>query len=63
MCFPRKIRKISLVQLDKFSGVPFLKLEGIEKRGDCMVPNALKIAEALDVTMDELYRLEVLDVK
>ncbi|MFC3779437.1 helix-turn-helix domain-containing protein [Bacillus chungangensis] len=47
---------MSLVQLAKVSGVPLRTLEGIEKREACMVFNALKIAEALDVTMDELCR-------
>lgn len=53
----RKIRqsqKLSVAALNRLSGVPVRTIEDIEKRGDCMISNAIKLANALNVSLDEL---------
>lgn len=53
----RKIRlekKISVPELSRQSGVPVRTIEEIEKRGDCLVSNAKKLAKALNAALDEL---------
>lgn len=55
----REIRtkmKLSIPQLVELTGISRRTLQDIEKRGDCLVSNALKIADALGVTLDELCR-------
>ena len=47
---------ISVPKLVELSGVPRRTIQGIEKRGDCMISIAAKLADALGVTLDELYR-------
>ena len=54
----RKERGLTVQQLADMSGLPKRTLEDIMKRGDCMVSNAIKIADALGVTLDELCRTE-----
>ena len=53
----RKIRKdkgLNIPQLVEMTGLSRRTLQGIEARGDCVVSNAIIIAEALGVTLDEL---------
>jgi lambda repressor-like predicted transcriptional regulator len=45
-----------LQQLADKAGLPKSTLEDILKRGDCLVSNAIKLADALGVTLDELCR-------
>jgi Helix-turn-helix. len=55
----KKIRSekgLSNAKLSEISEVPIRTLEDIEKRGDCRVSTALKLAEALNVSMDELCK-------
>lgn len=55
----RKIRlelKLSVPTLSKISGVPVRSIENIEKTDGCNVSNAIKLADALGVTLDELCR-------
>lgn len=52
----RKEKGLTVQQLADMSGLPKRTLEDIMRRGDCMVSNALKIADALEVTLDELCR-------
>lgn len=52
----RKEKGFSQRQLSELSGVPRRTLEDLEKRGDCMVSTAIKLAEALGVTLDELCK-------
>ena len=47
-------RKLSVPALVKASGVPRRTIQEIEKRGDCMVSTAKKLATALNITLDEL---------
>ena len=55
----RKIRLgqgMSIAKLSEISKVPVRTLEDIERRGDCRVSTALKVAAALEVSMDELCK-------
>ena len=47
---------LSIPQLVELTGILRRTLQEIEKRGDCLVSNAIKIADALGVTLDELCR-------
>lgn len=56
------IRKIRLEQgltvpaLSKKSNVPIRTIEDLEKRNDCRVSTAIKLADALKVTLDLLCK-------
>ena len=50
----RKSQGLSVAKLTEKSGVPVRTIEDIEKRGDCLVSTALKLAKALNVSLDEL---------
>lgn len=50
----RKQAKISVPKMSEFTGIPIRTIEGLEKRGDCLVSNALKIAEVLGLKLDDL---------
>ena len=50
----RQSKKMSVPDLVKRSGVPRRTIQDIEKRGDCLVSTAIKLAGALGVTLDEL---------
>lgn len=55
----KKIRSekgLSIAKVSEISGVPIRTLEDIERRGDCRVSTALKLATALNVSMDELCK-------
>lgn len=52
----RTEKGITLVQLHEMTGIPKRTIEDIQKRGDCVVSNAIKLADALGVTLDELCR-------
>jgi transcriptional regulator with XRE-family HTH domain len=43
-------------RLSETSGVPKRTIEDIEKRGESTVSTAIKLADALGVTLDELCR-------
>jgi transcriptional regulator with XRE-family HTH domain len=45
---------LSVPELSRRSDVPIRTIENIEKRNQCTVANAIKIAHALGVTLDEL---------
>ena len=47
---------ISVPKLSEITGIPRRTIQDIEKRGDCLVSNAIKLADALGVTLDELCR-------
>ena len=49
-------KNLSIPQLVELTGISRRTLQDIEKRGDCLVSNAMKIADALGVTLDELCR-------
>ena len=50
----RKDRGLSVPELSKLSEVPIRTIEDIERRGDCKVSTAKKLAEELSVSLDEL---------
>lgn len=52
----RTEKGITLVQLHEMTGIPKRTIEDIQRRGDCVVSNAIKLADALGVTLDELCR-------
>ena len=47
---------ISVPALVELSGVPRRTIQQIEKSNNCTVENAIKLADALNVTLDELCR-------
>lgn len=53
----RKEQGLSLYDLARMSGVPYSVLYYLEKRGtDIRISTALKIASALNVTLDEIFK-------
>ena len=50
----RTKKGLTIAQLHEMTGIPKRTIEDIQKRGDCLVSNALKLAKALGVTLDEL---------
>ena len=46
----------SVPALSKLSGVPVRTIEDIEKRGQGTIANAIRLADALKVSLDELCR-------
>lgn len=50
----RKKAGISVPKMPELTGIPKRTIEDLEKRGDCLVSNAVKIAEVLGVKLDEL---------
>lgn len=55
----RTIRKdagLSVPELSRRSGVPIRTIENIERNNNATVVVAIKLADALDVTLDELCR-------
>lgn len=53
----RNAKGITIPQLVELTGIPKRTIEDIQKRGDCLVSNALKIADALGITIGELCEL------
>lgn len=47
---------LTVQQLADKAGLPKRTVEDILRRGDCVVSNAIKLADALGVTLDELCR-------
>ena len=45
---------LSVPALHRLSGVPVRTIENIERRDEATVSNAIKLAKALNVTLDEL---------
>ena len=46
--------KISVPKMSELTGIPKRTIEDLEKRGDCLVSNALKITDALGITLNDL---------
>ena len=49
----RKKSGISVPKMSAPTGIPIRTIEDLEKRGDCLVSNALKIADVLGVKPDD----------
>lgn len=47
---------LSVRELSELSSVPRRTIEDIERKGECKVSTAIKLADALKVTLDELCR-------
>lgn len=47
-------RSLSVPDLVKLSEVPRRTIQDIEKNGNCKVSTAIKLAAALNITLDEL---------
>jgi transcriptional regulator with XRE-family HTH domain len=52
----RKEKEISVPELSRLSDVSVRTIEDLEKRGDGRVSTLIKLADALNVTLDELCR-------
>ncbi len=52
----RNSKQFTLKLLSEKSGVPQRTIEDIERLGNCKVDTAIKLADALGVTLDELCR-------
>ena len=50
----RLSKKLSVPALSKLSSVPIRTIEDIERKDNCKVSTAIKLARALNVTLDEL---------
>jgi transcriptional regulator with XRE-family HTH domain len=57
----RTEKGLSVPKLVELSGVPRRTIQDLEARGDGRVSTAIKLADALDVTLDELCRDEAAD--
>ena len=47
-------QKLTVPKLSEMTGLHRRTIENIEKRNECTVANAKKLAKALNVTLDEL---------
>ena len=47
---------LSFPKLSTLSGIPVRTIQDIEKNDECKVSTAIKLADALGVTLDELCR-------
>lgn len=45
---------ISVPKMSELTGISRRTIQDLEKRGDCLVSNALKIAQVLGVSLDDL---------
>lgn len=52
----RNEHQLSIRALSELSGVPQRTIEDIERKGECKISTAIKLADALNVTLDELCR-------
>lgn len=52
----RKEKGLSVAALSRLSGVPVRTIEDIERFDRCKVDTAIKLADALNVTLDRLCR-------
>lgn len=52
----RKSKNLTQKALSELSNVPLRTIEDLERRGDGRVSTLIKLADALNVTLDELCR-------
>jgi transcriptional regulator with XRE-family HTH domain len=50
----RKARGLTVPALAEKADMPKRTIEDIERKGECKVSTAIKLADALDMTLDEL---------
>lgn len=46
---------ISVPKISEMTGIHRRTIEDLEKRGDCMLSTAYKLAKALGVTLNDIY--------
>ena len=46
---------ISVPKMSEITGIHRRTIEDLEKRGDCMLSTAYKLAKALGVTLNDIY--------
>ena len=51
----RLSKGLSVPALVSLTGIPRRTIQDIEKRGDCLASNAKIIADALNITVDDLF--------
>lgn len=52
----RTSKSLTVPALSQLSGVPVRTIENVERNNECKVSTAVKLADALNVTLDELCR-------
>jgi transcriptional regulator with XRE-family HTH domain len=52
----RTSKSLSVPALSRLSGVPVRTIEDLERRGDGRVSTLIRLADALEVTLDHLCR-------
>lgn len=52
----RTDKGFTIPKLSEATGMPVRTIENIQRTGDCLVSNAIKLADALGVSLDELCR-------
>lgn len=52
----RLSKSLTIPALSRLSNVPIRTIENIERNDECKVSTAIKLADALGVTLDELCR-------
>ncbi len=50
----RKLKELSVPALVEITGISRRTIQDIEKRGDCLVSNAIKLAEGLGITLNDI---------
>jgi transcriptional regulator with XRE-family HTH domain len=51
----RLAKGYSVPQVSRETGMSVRTIQDIEKRGDCLVSNLVKLAKVLDVTLNDLW--------
>jgi DNA-binding XRE family transcriptional regulator len=51
----RQSKGISVLKLSELTGIHRRTIEDLEKRGDCMLSKAFTLAQALGVTLNDIY--------
>jgi predicted transcriptional regulator len=57
----RNNKSLSIRNLSELSGVPTRTIEDIERFDRCKVDTAIKLSDALNVTLDQLCRKEAVE--
>ena len=52
----RQEKSLTVPALSRLANVPIRTIENIERNNDCKISTAIKLADALGVTLDELCR-------
>lgn len=52
----RQEKSLTVPALSRLANVPIRTIENIERNNDCKISTAIKLADALGVTLDDLCR-------